>query len=112
MPASQSQAGIDRVNQDGKNTRILYYGSGILLLIGGLAFALPNHLISNLDASIIFLLGIIAFGSIRYIQASEKVMGVVLPIAIVTGGSYIGYTYVKKKRIHDGNSLDTDLKFE
>jgi hypothetical protein len=107
LPSSQNEATIERVRQDGRNSRLLYFGAMLLVVIGGLAFALPNDLVDNRDASIILICGLLSFGAIRYIQAAEPIMKYVVPIAIIGGGGWVGYTYFKRKKDKDSKPPTT-----
>ena len=101
VPESQSAAQMEDAKQDGKNKRLLYAGAALILVIGAVAFALPNQLVSNYDAIIICVIALVAFGSLRYVEASEQVMGYVLPVAIVAGVGWVAYRYVDSKKKED-----------
>lgn len=97
LPPAQSQKDIEKTIQDGKNKRWLYIGATILIILGGVGLGLPNNWVSNKDAAIVFLLGILAFAGLRYVEKSEKIMGVVLPIMIVASAGWFGYNHYKSK---------------
>jgi hypothetical protein len=101
LSASQSLADLEGVIQDGKNKRLLYAGCAALLLLGGIALALPNMLVSNKDAMLIMACGGAGFAVLRYVEASENYMGYVVPVAIVAGCVYISWQYISKKAKND-----------
>jgi len=98
LPKSQDQAKIEGTKGDAKNVRLLYIGAGILLIIGGIGLALPNYWVSNKDAAMVIAAALISFGALRFVESSEKIMGYVIPVAIVCGIGFIGFNYYKNRQ--------------
>ncbi|MHC5062162.1 MAG: hypothetical protein ACYTFK_13950, partial [Planctomycetota bacterium] len=89
LSGSQSEAGIQRVKGDSRNKGIMYGGCALLLVLGMVAFALPNGIVSNKDGLIISGVGLAGFAALRWIEASSPVMMWVLPIALIGGGVWL-----------------------
>jgi hypothetical protein len=97
VSASQDAKGI--IGQEGKNKSLIFlYGiCGIIVILGVVAFAMPNNIVSNKDGLIICGIGGVSFAVVRWVEAAAPVMMWVLPIAAVCGAIYFVILWMKKK---------------
>ena len=93
--ASQDAKGIIGSKAQGRNMRLMYIVCGIICLLGIVAFALPNQIISNKDALIICGVGGVGFAVVRWVDASAPVMMWALPAVVVVVALYLGWTWLK-----------------
>ncbi len=89
VSASQSATAVEAAKADGMSKKIVYGGLALLMILGAIALALPNSVVSNKDALIIIGCGIIGFAVFRFVESAAPAMGIVIPILVLAGGGYL-----------------------
>ena len=98
ISGSQSRADLAKVKGQQRNKGMLYGGCALLLLLGGVALALPNPLVRNKDALIVLGAGGASMAVVMWVDASSAVMMYVLPALIVGAVIYIGWMYYGNRK--------------
>ena len=98
VSGSQSASELAKVKGDARNKGMLYGGCALLLLIGGVALALPNQLVSNKDALMVLGAGMASIAVVMWVDASSGIMTYVLPALIIGAVVYIGWMYYGNKQ--------------
>ena len=98
VSGSQSASELAKVKGQQRNKGMLYGGCALLLLLGGVALALPNQLVSNKDAMIVLGAGMASMAVVMWVDASSGVMMYVLPLLIIGATIYIGWLYFNNKK--------------
>lgn len=98
LGASQDAKGIIGSTSQGKSLRLMYGVCGLIVLLGVVAFALPNQIVSNKDALIICGIGGAGFAVVRWVDASASVMMWILPVLVVGVALYLGWTWIKARK--------------
>ena len=98
ISGSQSRADLAKVKGQQRNKGMLYGGCALLLLLGGVALALPNQLVSNKDALMVLGAGGASIAVVMWVDAAAGVMKWVIPAVVVFAVVYIGWLYIQNKK--------------
>jgi hypothetical protein len=97
LGASQPAKDIEGAIGDAASKKLVYGGLALIMILGAVALALPNTMVSNKDALIIMGCGVIGFAIFRYVEASAKYMGILIPLFALAGGAYLFWRWKKTK---------------
>lgn len=97
VSASQDAKGIIGATGKAKSLLFLYGICGLIVILGVVAFAMPNGIVSNKDALIICGIGGISFAVVRWVEAAAPVMMWVVPLIAVGAGLYFVVIWLRKK---------------
>jgi hypothetical protein len=89
VSGSQDVATISKAKGDSRNKGIMYGGCALLLVLGAVALALPNGMVSNKDGLIISGVGLAGFAALRWVEAASPVMMWALPVAVIAGAGWL-----------------------
>jgi hypothetical protein len=98
VSASQDAKIIIGAEGKAKSLLFLYGICGIIVILGVVAFAMPNQIVSNKDALIICGIGGVSFAVVRWVEAAAPVMMWVVPIAAVCAGLYFVVIWLRKDK--------------
>jgi len=101
VSASQDAKTIIGSKADAQSMKIMYGICGLIVLLGVVAFALPNQMVSNKDALIICGIGAGGFMVVRWVSAAAPVMAWVLPAIVVGAVLYLLYLGVLRKKVRE-----------
>lgn len=97
LGASQKVKDIEGAVGDAASKKIVYASLGLIMLLGAVALAMPNAMVSNKDALMIIGCGVIGFAIFRYVEASAKNMGFIIPLIAISSVAYLFWKWRKAK---------------
>ena len=103
--AAQSEAKRIDASSRGKARRVLFVFCGLVLLLGAIALALPNYLVSNKDALLVILAGLVSMALVVWADAAATVMRWVLPVVVVLAAGYLAWIYQRNRAVHGSPRL-------
>ena len=98
VSGSQSASELAKVKGEARNKGFLYGGCALLLIIGGIALALPNQLVSNKDALMVLGSGMASIAVVMWVDASSVIMKWVIPALIIVAVIYVGWQYIENNK--------------
>ena len=95
VSSSQAAKDIEGALGDTKGKLLMYGICGLVIMAGIVVIFLRKD---NKDGYIICGIGVASFAAVRFIEASAKYMGIIIPIVVLAGGGYLFWLWRNGKK--------------